>query len=99
MPENKGMNILKIFGILFIVLMIGTTSCRSHSSMSKSIDKISDTKAAKAKETQAQYDKAIKRHQSIQTKETRKRMKKDRKKAGFWSKKHIGSVPNCPVAK
>ncbi len=97
--EYKDMNILKISGLFLFIILLGLTSCRSQSPVSKSIDKISATKASKQKETIAQYDKAIKRHQSIQTKDTRKRMKKDKKKAGSWSKKHIGSVPNCKVAK
>jgi hypothetical protein len=97
--DYKGMNILKKYTFILLVIVLGFSSCRSHSSVSKSIDKINDTKDAKAKEVQVAYDKAIKRHQDIQTKKTRKRMKEDKKKASKWSKKHIGSIPNCPVGK
>ncbi len=93
------MNILKIFGIFLIVMAIAFSSCRTKSSVSKSMDKIKETKDAKARVVQEQYNKALKRHQSIQTKKTRKRMDQAKKKANKWSKKHIGSVPNCPIVK
>ncbi len=93
------MNILKIFGIILIVMAVAFSSCRTKSSVSKSMDKIKETKDAKAKVVQQQYDKAIKRHQSIQTKKTRKRMDQAKKKADKWTKKHIGNVPNCPAVK
>ena len=97
--EYKDMNILKKSGLFLLVLLISLSSCRSHSSVAKSMDKINDTKAAKAKEATAAYEKALKRHQDIQTKSTRKRLKQDRKKSDKWSKKNIGSIPNCPAAK
>jgi predicted metalloprotease len=75
-------------------------SCRT-SSYDKNMKKIDDRKAVKAKETQAQYDAALDRHRSIQTKDTRKQMKKHSKASKdtrfrlFGKKERIG----CGTAK
>lgn len=95
----KGMNFFRFSGIILLAASFFICSCRPQSAASKSMDKINATKAAKAKEVQEQYDKALKRHKKIQTKEVRKRMENTRKKAGKWTKKNIGNVPNCPVVK
>jgi len=72
--------------IIFIIIacflsLIVMTSCRS-SQAHKHQKQIDKTKAERKKETEVQYQSAVKRHQNIQTKETKKRMKKTQKRSG-----------------
>jgi len=90
----------KLFLVFFCILALSLASCRT-SSYDKNMKKIDDRKAVKAKETQAQYDAAMERHRSIQTRETRKHMKQHSKASKetrfrlFGKKERIG----CGTAK
>ena len=54
-----------------------------------------ERKEVKLKETVTAYDQAQKKHMDIQSKETRKRLKKDRKQAAKWMKKNVGKSTPC----
>ena len=59
-------------------------SCRT-SRVDQQKKKIEKTKEIKEAETMKKYNKALKRHQSIQSKETQKRMKGNLSKANYTS--------------
>lgn len=69
--------------ILFLLagfLLLISPSCRSTygSKKQRQTEKLQEQRK---RETMEQYEQAVKRHQSIQTKETRKRLKKNEKEA------------------
>jgi len=93
---------MKKSGIWILIMLAGLilvsgTSCKSKSSLAKKMDKINERKDANSKEAVAAYDKALKRHQSIQGKRSKKMMKASKKKSTRWMKKNIKSAPNCPA--
>ncbi len=63
------------------------------------MEKINERKEENSKEAVAAYEKALKRHQSIQGKRSKKMMKASKKKSSSWMKKNIKSAPNCPATK
>ncbi len=63
------------------MLPLISISCRSSQAHSQQKE-IEKRKAERKKETELQYKNAVKHHQSIQTKETQKRMKKTQKRSG-----------------
>lgn len=60
---------------------------QSGNPKSKSAKKIADKKKEREEEAERSEEKAKKRHMKIQTKETRKRMKKTAKEADRWNKR------------
>ena len=85
-------NLRRVFYITLIIIALSMTffSCRSRGGAEAAMKRIEDTKAEKAKEVQAQYDKALKRHMDIQTKKTRKQMKEVKKKSKEFNKQTKG---------
>ena len=74
---------LKSFLFICIVCFLSffvISGCKSYQA-SKSQKQIEKTKAERKKEVELQYQDAVKRHQDIQSKETRKRMKQTQKRA------------------
>lgn len=71
---------------LLIVIMIGlftlvgTGGCKSSYSSRKQKE-VAKVRQQRKKEAMKQYEDAVKRHRSIQTKETRKRIRKNEKEA------------------
>jgi len=80
------------FIILLLTLSLGLCmmSCRTGGGATAAMKRIEDTKAEKAKEVQKQYDAALKRHQDIQTKQTRKQMKALKKRSDELNKRSRG---------
>lgn len=65
---------------LFLLLSILAGSCRSSHGTRKQKE-VARTQEQRKKETMHQYEAAVKRHKSIQTKETRKRLIQNEKEA------------------
>ncbi len=86
-----------LFIMLAGLVLFSGASCKSKSSLAKKMDKINERKDENSKEAVAAYDKALKRHQSIQGKRSKKMIKASRKKSTRWMKKNIKSAPNCPA--
>lgn len=75
---------------MILCLSMSLLSCRSSGGASAAMKRIEDTKAEKAAEVQKQYDAAVKRHQKIQTKTTRKQMKKLKKQSQDFNRRTKG---------
>lgn len=81
----------KALHILLLLLVLSLVSCHTQSSSERSMKKIDARKAEKAKEVQAQYDRALKQHMKNQSKDTRKQMKKHKKEAGEGRRRLFGN--------
>lgn len=94
---------------LMIALLIGsftltTISCKT-TDQERQEAKIERAKQAKKRQAEKDYEKAQKRHMSIQDKKTRKRMKGNKskmmeqtnvKKRNFWQRMFRKKDPTCP---
>lgn len=67
---------------VFILVLLLTSACGSSRQTRKQRD-VSRIQAERQKEATKQYKEAVKRHHSIQSKDTRKRIEKNKKKAPF----------------
>ena len=79
--KNKGIFMKRILQSAFFLLFLVSPVVVFSQSASKQEKKIERMKEKRMEEDLKLYQKAIKRHQKIQSKDTRKRMKKDRKQA------------------
>ena len=78
----KLFNVRPFIFVLLLFICLPFYSChRRIAGEAASEDKIAKMQEEKKKEAQKQYELAEKRHMAIQTKETRKRMKRDNKKS------------------
>ncbi len=76
--------------LMIFCLSLSFLSCRSSGGASAAMKRIEDTKAEKAAEVQKQYDAAVKHHQKIQSKTTRKQMKKLEKQSKDFNRRTKG---------
>ncbi len=83
---------IRVLSVLLSAMVLGfcMMSCRTSGGAAAAMKRIEDTKAEKAKEVQKQYDNALKRHQDIQTKKTRKQMKALKKRSDELNKRTRG---------
>ena len=72
--------------LLILVIALLPVFANAQESAKRKTKKIEKQKAKKERETLVNYKKAVKRHNKIQDKDTRKRMKSSRKQSGNLAK-------------
>ncbi len=85
-------NMIRLVGMLLMVIIVQSAYAQDMPQQqtnpkSKSAKKIADKKEERKKQAERSEEKALKRQKKIQTKETRKRMKRYEKQANKWNRR------------
>ena len=97
----------KFIILLIVGLIILATACKSSEKTSKQVQEAENAEMQAQREAQAEYELAVKRHQKIQsnqTKESAKLLKKEQKKINrskkrsLWDRLFRNKCDNSPVS-